>query len=556
MQTPPVPVVRLRLVRLAPLLLAPVLVMLLIGVISLWSAPAQATVTARPVEQATITARYYISPTGNDTNDCSFIFLACRSLQRAVESAMKQKQVGVEIRIAKGIYSGVSLTMTTQQLAYLPISMTISGGFDPENFNGSPQPQAFPVILDAETQGRVLFITNGADVTVQNLTLRNGDGLKAGDAGDGGAVRVVTATARFNNVTFTNHGGRNGGALAVDRAQVTLTNVVFNTSQAAESGGVIYITGITSTVGIGGANSFNDSRAGKAGGVVAVSGGRVELNNPVLNNYRADDGRGSLLFANNATAIIRGVTLSNNSGSGDGSLIHMTGGRLDLLGGALRNNSTTGNGILYVTGGSLLLDGVIASGNRAHKGGLLWADQSQITIRNSPIDSHAAQQSDGGALFVARGAITIEKSSLLNNSALRHGGALYAITSTVTLSDTPLSENRASGNGGAIFALASPLTLTNVPISKNSGVVDGGALYLERSPTTVSGGTLSENGATGRGGAIFALASPLILTNVPISKNSGVVDGGALYLERSPTTVSGGTLSENGATGAAAQFLR
>src|SRR5690606_35597352 len=94
----------------------------------------------------------YISTTGNDSGNCQTVFGACRTLQYAVD----RSQPGDTIKIAEGIYVGVGSRGGTLQMARVPVSVTIEGGYDPRNFNRPPNPTDYPVVLNPAGGGRAL----------------------------------------------------------------------------------------------------------------------------------------------------------------------------------------------------------------------------------------------------------------------------------------------------------------------------------------------------------------------------------------------------------------
>jgi hypothetical protein len=46
-----------------------------------------------------------------------------------------------------------------QQVVYLDKTVTVRGGYNAADFSLPPHPDAYPTTLDAEDQGRVIYIT-------------------------------------------------------------------------------------------------------------------------------------------------------------------------------------------------------------------------------------------------------------------------------------------------------------------------------------------------------------------------------------------------------------
>ena len=126
----------------------------------------------RPLSGAT--SIHYVAITGTNSGDCSTPTSACRTIQRAVDWAGE----GDEIRIASGVYTDmnvrprddVTTTGIVTQIVYISKTLTIQGGYTTTNsFVSQPNPISYPTTLDAQGQGRVLYITGDISPTVEGL---------------------------------------------------------------------------------------------------------------------------------------------------------------------------------------------------------------------------------------------------------------------------------------------------------------------------------------------------------------------------------------------------
>ena len=109
--------------------------------------------------------------------------------------------------------------------------------------------------------------------------------------------------------------------------------------------------------------------------------------------------------------------------------------------------------------------------------------------------------------------LTLEYLNLINGNGVgaagsNNGGAIYAGSSTLTINNTTIANNSVSAGGGAIYAATgTTLNITNSTIGNNKSGSSGGAIYL-RSTTTATGAiiknsTIAFNSATVSGGGIY-----------------------------------------------------
>jgi len=134
-----------------------------------------------------------------------------------VQAAVDAASDGDVIKVAAGIYTGVQSrpsppgypgSSMIAQVVYVSKTVTIRGGYTTA-FTDPPDPEANPTTLDAQAQGRVLYITGDISPTIENLRITGGDATSLGgyDAlyDGGGGMYVYTATATISNcVIFSN----------------------------------------------------------------------------------------------------------------------------------------------------------------------------------------------------------------------------------------------------------------------------------------------------------------------------------------------------------------
>ena len=107
----------------------------------------------------------YVATSGANSGDCSNSTTPCRTVQYAVDQASPDDQV----YIAQGTYTAVSGRPVPAwyqnppgsglitQVVYISKSITLVGGFTTSDW-GDSDPEERPTTLDAQNNGRVVFI--------------------------------------------------------------------------------------------------------------------------------------------------------------------------------------------------------------------------------------------------------------------------------------------------------------------------------------------------------------------------------------------------------------
>lgn len=201
------------------------------------------------------------------------------------------------------------------------------------------------VTLVAPTNARHFDVSGGAKLTLENITLSNGNAT----TGCGGAIRVSgNSSLVANRVSFLNNNSQgDGGALCVIAgSQATLNSSLFSRNTAIGQGGAIYSQGSLSLIWTdvsrnsagtnGGGIAYDAPFAGpfldvfrslisenaatgpssKGGGLYILGNGEVNTSSVVLNT--AVDGAG--IYALNSTPNLQSATIAYNRGSVSGGL--------------------------------------------------------------------------------------------------------------------------------------------------------------------------------------------------------------------------------------------
>jgi hypothetical protein len=229
---------------------------------------------------------------------------------------------------------------------------------------------------------------------------------------------------------------------------------------------------------------------------------------------------------------------------------------------AVDNTDLGGNGLPVITG-TVIINGngstIVRSSAaetpdfrilRARSGSNLTL--RDLTLTNGAVTSGATDDQFGGALN-SFGALTLESTRILSNTAGVGGGGLLLGAGPVVISDTLVAGNSAgasgqtNGGGGGLQVQAGTVALTGVTIENNSAPDGGGLVTVadNESPLhlTINRSTIRNNTATGSdnplegtgGGIRLSLAvedsagsSTMVAVNDTLISNNTAVNGGGI----------------------------
>lgn len=444
-------------------------------------------VSARIVSAA---GPWYVSTTGNNSNDCLSWATACRTIQGAVNKATSGDTIYISAgTFVENVYTSKSLTFIGQGADF--------------------------TIVDGDDNDSVFYI-DYANASFSNLTIQNGYGF----IGGGGIYADGTLNLEYVNV-LSNTGGWGGGGIYAGAA-ATLTGGRFQNNTAYNrSGGGVYAN---STLTLSG-TQFIGNRAPLdfAGGGIYANGAVELINGHFENNISGYTGGGlytdSTLTINN-TQFISNTAVSDGCGAYTSSSAILTGSRFE-------SNSCTDfckGGGLYVDG-NLTLTGTQFISNTATYGGGAYVEHT-ATLTNGYFENNRSSQWGGGLLvWDAWAPLTLNETLFINNSASAGGGA-WAM-GEITLIGGRFDNNQGTDSGGGLFVNNS-LILTGTQFFSNTAGNNGGAVYL---PSSSGNGRLvntmlARNTAGSTGEAIFSgntvqvihstIASPTIGTGPAI----------------------------------------
>lgn len=177
---------------------------------------------------------------------------------------------------------------------------------------------------------------------------------------------------------------------------------------------------------------------------------------------------------------------NQNNSSGNGSIIYLYRRcAVEISGGSIHNNDggkfggvvfDNGYGDSFVT----VSDNAKIENNKAQYGGAFYLNgpAASLNLNDCTVRQNYAN-SDGGAIYVNNGTVTMENNALLEeNSAKGIGGAIYLCKGTLNLNECEINKNSAQSCGGAIIILngndnESIVNLGNVKFSENTNMEKG-----------------------------------------------------------------------------------
>jgi hypothetical protein len=236
----------------------------------------------------------------------------------------------------------------------------------------------------------------------------------------------------------------------------------------------------------------------------------VTISGPGAANLTISGNNGSRVFhvGTSNTAAISGLTIADGvvSAGGVGAGVYADNTSLTLMNCAIRNNHATG-------------------GSTAHGAGI-YVNQSQLTVIGCTFDSNVAA-GNGGGVYNVGSTLTINKSTISNNSSLG-GGGIYSASGAVAVTNSFIYMNTATHGGG----IANVGTLGLATLTVNN--------------CTLSGNAVSGTSATGsqiQNARQLANASATIGNSTLVSNNvAPSYSGGALYNDNGASTTIGNTI--------------
>lgn len=419
----------------------------------------------------------------------------------------------------------------------------------------------------SDTGGQGYVEINGGNVYAYNHKHSSGIPSSAiggaGSSAQGGSQGTVVITGGYvyaQSALGTAIGGGSSKTKTGGYGKVTIT------------GGMVIAKSLSSiSAGIGGGStctgggSIADSNGGNA--IVTVGDKNDPTKNPIVR-----------------TGSIGGGGTKANGGTVGNAQIHIYGGDIqaqfvmaqssgnifEMTGGLVRNSSTSDTtyycikehgGAVYMEQGTFTMSGGVIKGcyadkTESAKGGAVYIkgdSNTSFTMTGGEIRECRAN-SDGGAVYLESGNVTISGGTIKGNVAYNgNGGAISILGGSFTMNGekASISQNAAfdrgsvlKGNGGGIYIAPAQNSTSNISVLLQKGIImnnssdrNGGGVCVDmgsnaNAQLTVTVGKTSEGNAT---------------DSIKIADNNALVKGGGMYVkgENAAVTLNNGYVRGN-----------
>jgi predicted outer membrane repeat protein len=329
----------------------------------------------------------YVSPSGSDTNGDG----TQANPYQTIGKGLSEVNAGGTVHLADGTYN-----QPNDRGLIVNKDVTIVG-----------QSQV-GTIIDAGSLNRIFTINPGVTVTLQNLTLENGNAATGGAINNQGDLTVNDCTFTDNTATFV------GGAI-VNQGDLTVNGCTFTNNNAFNGGAINNQPGGTLTV----ENSIFDGNTSPVGGAI-VNWESMTVTGSIFDSNTAADG-GAIYNVLGSTLTVTDSTFTGNTAGFDGGAI-LNQGDLTVNGCTFDSNTAAGGGAIFNEATLNVTDSTF-TGNHADFGGAIAnVVGSTLTVTDSNFTGNNAG-SDGGAILNLE-SLTVTGSNFENNTA-SVGGAIW-----------------------------------------------------------------------------------------------------------------------------------
>ena len=207
-------------------------------------------------------------------------------------------------------------------------------------------------VIDGGAIDRILDVFPGADLTLRDLTLTNGNatGTASTRSNDGGCLYLDAAAMTMERVVVTGCASddEGGGFRAIAGVTVTITESTFDANTADDRGGAFYAATGANTILVD-RSALTNNTVGRFGGAVQVqSGSTLTIRNSTVSGNQTNDGSGFNSgggIAAGGALIVESSTITNNAVNGQ-STSNDTGGGVRCSGSqgcSFQNSVIAGN---------------------------------------------------------------------------------------------------------------------------------------------------------------------------------------------------------------------
>ena len=412
----------------------------------------------------------------------------------------------------------------------------------------------------SEFDSNAAFIGRGGAFFLSdcNLTISTST-FERSTAPRGGVIETQLAgNISVTNSTFQNNFANQGGVInAEDTTNINIITSSFS-NNTCPVGGVVYAAN-NSTVMVDSSQFRSngillDSQSISAGGVFVIRQSRVVITACTFVSNGAFYGGAFHFFQ--ADSVITSSTFSSNTGHHSGGVLFDEQSYVSIQSCEFDNNTAeTYGGVLYFSGSNSAAstnNGISKYidynntyyRNSAYIGGAVYIWNLKAAIQNSRFNENKAYYL-GGAIVLYYGHIntTIANNVFAKNTAQRFGGALILrFTASGTVSSNVFHDNEAP-LGGALYVIDCSLFINTNMFYNNYADSIGGAIFGSNTQMALSNSSFHTNSAAASGGAIITFDCMNSFNDLTFMQNSG--NAGIVTLFESETSLYGTTLFQN-----------
>ena len=328
--------------------------------------------------------------------------------------------------------------------------------------------------ISGDDRFRILDVTASGDVTIKNLTLRNGsvngfspicDGEKRDSVAWGGAICNLGKLRIIDSEFTKNVALWRGGAIYSD-GDLHVTGSVFRENTADARGGAIRSEGKLTVID---SEFISNSAVEGQGG--AISGGNaLQVTGNLFNNNKAEFG-GAVYYegyqGSSRDFKVTDSVFSGNFANMYGGAIVAAGGDTVVRDSKFNGNATGGNGGAIVSYDEIIVTSSQFNDNSADEYGGAIVSYDEIIVTSSQFNDNSADEY-GGAIAINFGSeLKIRSSEFSGNTVGQTGGALHS-NGMLDVQISDFTANSAGESGGAVFVGIGSATVQQSTFSENS----------------------------------------------------------------------------------------
>ena len=429
---------------------------------------------------------------------------------------------------------------------------------------------------DGDQDGGGAFYEGYGTLNLNNVTV-----TKNSSEFFGGAISAAGGTVNVNGGTFSENTATTAGAInAIAGAQINIDGTTFDKNTASVAGAInssgsskINIKNATFTANESTYVQSGDYIAANGGGAIKTNKGTLDISGSTFDGNKSGYYGGTINAANTTINIKENSVFKNSVGGTGATLYIYSGSKVTISDTKFTANKATANGNIYFNACEVNLDSVIAYGNNAANGAVIYTSgiSTVITADNCNFYENTAT-GNGGAIYAEKATVNLNDCELDKNSG-KYGGAFYVTSATVNINDSEFDGNNAVSNeGGAIYItrytekeenatpVAPKVTITSTDFANNTSKDYGGAISTTATAVSdlvlkVTGCNFTSNSSSTKGGAVSlkhgnsTAADPekidVVFTNCKFEKNTAKGTGGAIELRSSVCAKFDGLTANN-----------